>query len=498
MNKEKVLPINPNPSVTSYIHYAYPCAIIESRELANLRVNGLNNYNWGKKSTNCSFDFIDENISIYDEAPNGKAEAVIWRKLEDLDEVSIQIRYLKPRDFLRYIDLFLFDKDLETEINREDKTCGVRWNPYGYFIGKTMYSYDTEYYNCVKLRKYKTVISVYASKDGVTWRLINHLKLPKKNGMTSFNVGLHLFFGEDYFEEWKFSNFIQLTYNKENPYKGVNLDYYFFPRKNIDNSFGGFINYLDTHYDLLYDALDAFKRIDKYICWNIDHFYYVNICLDEYYVPERGNFNKHHYSHYNLFYGYNQERRVFYTMGYGIKSTPVVSEIPYDVVCMNNIKSANIVRYRYRVNENTKYEFRTDCIKESLKELLCNENSSFRTSNLLIHEKLEYGIDIIKNIAEKELSKVKMDKRIAFCLVEHSKIMRDRINYLHDNCYISNEDYVVMRSRVNNVVHIASIILGLVIKNQIVPIDDNKLKNNIDILYHEDKTLIKELIKCLN
>lgn len=46
--------------------------------------------------------------------------------------------YVKPNDFSRYIDIFLFDEDLLQEVNAEDKSCGIRSNPYVFYRKKCM------------------------------------------------------------------------------------------------------------------------------------------------------------------------------------------------------------------------------------------------------------------------------------------------------------------------------------------------------------------------
>lgn len=498
MSKEFVLPISSKPSIISYIHYAYPCAIIESKELASISIDNLEKHNWQKRETNCSLSFNNENVDVFEAEPNYAAETVIWRKFDQLDEICVQINYLKARDYSRYIDLFLFKDELEAELKKEDKSCGVRWNPYGYFIGKEMHDFNTGYYDCVKLRKSKKVISVFASRNKSKWKLVGHISLPKKYSGEKLNIGVHLYFGVDYFERWKYSNFIQLIYNKDNPYKGVNLDYYFFPRKNIDNSYLCFINYLDTHYDSLFDALDAFKTIKDYICWNIKHSYYLNICLDEYYVPERGNYNKHHYDHYNLIYGFDDEKRVYYAMGYGVNSTPVLSKIPYEIVNEDGIKSSIIVRYKYKINEIAKYKFCIEKVRGSIEDFLFNMNSSLKHSNILTSENLLYGLDVIKYIGENEIALVKADKRIAFCLAEHAKIMRDRIDYLYENKYLTYEDYTNVKSHTNEAVHISSVILGLVMKNKMVSICDDRFRDKLLSLYQEEKLLATELLNCLD
>lgn len=41
--QQKILPLNNNPSITSYVQHSYPLSIIESQELISLYVSNIDN-----------------------------------------------------------------------------------------------------------------------------------------------------------------------------------------------------------------------------------------------------------------------------------------------------------------------------------------------------------------------------------------------------------------------------------------------------------------------
>ena len=116
-------------------------------------------------------------------------------------------------------------------------------------------------------------------------------------------------------------------------------------------------NYLDTIYDNKTELADLFGSIHDMLHWNISHGYYVNMCLDEFYVPDRAKYQRGHYNHYNLFYGYDDEEKLYYIMGYGKKGSPIISTIPFSMISYEIINNENIVRYKYAINEITHFEF---------------------------------------------------------------------------------------------------------------------------------------------
>jgi len=495
-----ILPINEKPSIITCIHHAYPCAIIESKELAIVSVNNFLSYKWNYKTYDTAIQFNDGVIKILEDGKGENTNAVLWRKCEELDEMLINVEYIKVSNFTRYIDIFLFHNDLENEILKEDKTCGIRWNPYGYFIEKNMYSFDTNLYTYIKLCLQKTYIECYASKDGDTWEYIDQKDLPQIYIDKDLNIGIHIYCGKNQFRVWKYMNFIQLIYNESNPYKGIYLDYYFFPRKNYDNSYFYFSNFIDTHYDLLYDALDCFPSIHEYLQWNIKHLYYVNLCLDEYYVVDRKAYKKYHYNHYNLFYGFDDNKRIYYIMGYGMNSTPVISEISYDVLNYNNIiTSANIVRYKYLANQVTELKFSIKPIISGLYEFLHDVNSSEKVGNLITGENVFYGISVLKKLATTDIGKqnIRSDKRIAYLLFEYSRIMEERLNYLYENNYLKKDQYISLFEHNVKIQQISSILLNLVLKNMIKPINDDRIDHTLLRLYENNKIFIEKFLNIL-
>ena len=148
-----VLPINENPSIITCIHHAYPLGIIESKELAMIMIKDYDLDEWHYEPDNMLLSVQNGQV-ILSEEDNKRdvSNAVLWRECRAEDVIVIEVKYFKPRDINRHIDVFLFSENLRDEIAAEDKTCGVRWNEYGYFVGKNMYSFDTKKYTfCLSL-----------------------------------------------------------------------------------------------------------------------------------------------------------------------------------------------------------------------------------------------------------------------------------------------------------------------------------------------------------
>ena len=439
-------------------------------------------------------------MSVFAEENADIQEFVIWREGFSTDEVTIYTQYMKHKDYGRCIDIFLFSEDLKNEISSQDKSCGFRWNPYGYFVKKDMYFYDTKLYKHMKVCINNYMLIGYASKNGNEWEELVQIPIPDKYVKSAYKIGIHAYFGKNYFEIWKNMNFIQLLYNADNEWKGIYLDYYFFPRKNVDNGYGYYTAFLEVQYDTTYDALDLFSSMHDYIHWNIQHYYYLSICLDEFFVQGRRQYERDHYNHYNLFYGYDDEKQVYYVMGYGSSSKPIVSEIPYAVFENKDIiTSEKLIRFKYAANDVTDLRFNINVVKTAVSEFLNSRDSAEKFANLLTQEPVSYGLEIFKILATEESEKkIYSDIRIAYCILEHSKIMRERLDYLLKNMHIKETDYEKLVKQSNAIVLKANLIMNLVIKGLYKKKEYPMLITYLLEIYELNKVFFTDLLKALD
>lgn len=235
---------------------------------------------------------------------------------------------------------------------------------------------------------------------------------------------------------------------------------------------------------------------EKYIKWNIQHLYYVELCLDEFYVTERNNYQKKHYPHYNLFYGFDDQLKVYYIMGYGRNSTPVVSQISYDAFKQNLIMSEKVIRYRYHGNEVRTLEFNLQSIKTGLYEFVHDINSSEKMCNILTEEEVSYGVSILKKLATTEVGREHLlrDKRVSFCLKEHCRMMGERLEYLYKNKYLRKKYYIQLKQIYDQMHNLASILLNLVLKNKYKPIEKEKIYSTLMRLYEVEIIFCDDLL----
>lgn len=81
------------------------------------------------------------------------------------------------------------------------------------------------------------------------------------------------------------------------------------------------------------EILETFgSDLNKQVCGIIDQGYYVDIFVDEFYIPEKNPYNEFHIPHSNLIYGYDAEKRVYLHQGFDKSWSYRRFTIPFDAL----------------------------------------------------------------------------------------------------------------------------------------------------------------------
>lgn len=477
----KKLPINTNPSISSYVQHAYPLSIIECKELISLYMSNIDKYTWQISEGDVKYIVTSNKLDLFEDIQNrNNTNFYMWRKCNLSDEIIVKIDYIKRIDNLAYIEISV--KYHEKSSN--ENIYKYKWNQYDIHINNKQYCYNTQKYVYHKIIRKNSKILSYISQNGKEWIFLDEFIIPIDRKEETYDLFIDIFFGENQYIKWKNMNFIQLFYN-ESDNNGVWLDYFIFPRKGFDASYHCFCNFLNTVYENLNEYLEGFSLLD-YVKWNISNNYYINICIDEFYLPNRWATSYQHYGHYNLFYGFDDDKNCFYILGYDINGKLSVTELSYNDLLIDRVKLNEIVKYRFVTN---KYPimFNLDYFISTIKEYIQGINSSIHTANLLTQEKSIYGLKIFDAFANTEGGKTLLinDKRISFLLYEHCKMMCEKVRYLYKNNYISSDAYDKIDKLCIKMINSSETLKNMVIKSII--------SNNINI-----KDRIISQLKILN
>lgn len=155
---------------------------------------------------------------------------------------------------------------------------------------------------------------------------------------------------------------------------------------------------------------------------------------NEEFIPGKNNFQNSYFAHDYLLIGYNDDKQIFYSVGYLANRKFQKFSIPYDAIkqALGTLREPCIPFCFFKYNDKSKYTFDTDAFLQDLFDYINSKTSvkSFRTDTY-------FGMQAIREMAKDLLLKAKqehqIDNRYTRALMEHKFLMEKRIDYINTN-----------------------------------------------------------------
>ncbi len=301
---------------------------------------------------------------------------------------------------------------------------------------------------------------------------------------------------EDFFA-WFYSNYIQLEFDLN--CSSLN----FFTHGVCGNSIYSPI--LD--YKILDLELISLSHIDiiAFIVDSINMGYYVTTYLDEYYIPERFSYNKFHFRHDVMIFGYDLNKNIFKIIGFNDKqqySTSCISFSEFENSYTNCIDKKNDV-ILFKAKDKLSYEPSFSFDKVNLINLLEDYYFSRNTSERLRifsnpKKGFIYGMSVYNELIKYYKSAIENDKkeldiRHMHLLWEHKKCMVSRIEYLISNKFINSntvlDGYICLR---NTALSLRNILIKFLVVNDKKYI--KKIITSLGKMHSDEEQLLSSLI----
>ncbi|GMQ61640.1 hypothetical protein [Vallitalea maricola] len=197
------------------------------------------------------------------------------------------------------------------------------------------------------------------------------------------------------------------------------------------------IPWLNTHSIDNYTLIDCNININRSIINSLMRDNYIVCHLDEYYVPNRPTYQKEHFFHENMIYGFDNDKKEYNILGFDSKGIFNSTKISYDEFeqASSDLASHNHDIKLLHIKDDFTYDLDLNCIRNSLLDYLNGENSSSKYTILRNPTTdFAYGIDIYEQL----IKYLKLlhnnvgvnDIRPFHLLWEHKKCMVIRIEYL--------------------------------------------------------------------
>jgi hypothetical protein len=239
---------------------------------------------------------------------------------------------------------------------------------------------------------------------------------------------------------WFYSNYIQL-----------------FSGNTLSASIGFYPAWFDTNPLIDFQAYK--KEIMKYGNINIhsfikdciDHRIYFYSVFDEFYIPNRPFYRNIHFCHDFLIYGYDTARKEYLLTGFTdrrIYETTRITFAQFEEAFFSEVAMKEYV-HLLKKKEGFTYDFNLRLVYELLEDYLYRKNTSERYANSIygvVKTGLLWGLDVYKRVKEYFNSLTCGDEwydiKPLHVLYEHKKCMVSRLEYMHENNYISDCSYL--------------------------------------------------------
>ena len=497
-----ILPVNVNPSIISYAHHSYPMAILEQGKQHCLAVINLN-------VDGSLFEEVVENdteitargctLEIRNKKYARNTECFVLKECGIEDELELELAECRTDAYGGILNLIICAGDyLEAaHSNRDIYRMGIICG------GELLCSENCDYKDipmswiekkkCSKIRmSRKNEKITYWAMGENGWVEVYSTCLPEHLANTKMCIGINGNWGELQIYNWKYMNYLQLAYTENDHF--VWLDYYLYPRKNY--SFNHAQQFLDITYAPLYEVYEVHGSIADGVLWYLKHGYYVEITLDEYYVPNRATTGQRHFDHNNLLYGFSSDESEFYGLGY--KDKLQVAAIDKSIVDEYIKDDSQVKLYKYNPN-NLAIRFEMKRFIELLQAFVEGTATGVGFSNILPEDDYVYGLKVFEVLLHEQRAQyvIQHDQRVVYLIFEHAKLMAERLEFFHHREYLSDDEFEQLQELCAEIVHCIESMKNLVLKSKIKESYNELILTRLEQVYQKEKQFYHLLLSIL-
>jgi hypothetical protein len=214
-------------------------------------------------------------------------------------------------------------------------------------------------------------------------------------------------------------------------------------------------NQLISNVFLGYGLLENVDILD-YVIDKLNRGLYIIIHMDEYYLPNKASFQKKHFVHATLIYGYDNKNRKIKGIGFNSSHLFAMLEFDYDIFKasyeMGKIHYKESAWWAYKKavqliglnkSENILYNFSIESFAEKLYNYLFSIGDSSSIIDLIPDEKVVFGVNtynvLIENLCNVLEGRVTIDYRAIHLMYEHKKGLYNKLKFLASEFNISDE-----------------------------------------------------------
>jgi hypothetical protein len=240
----------------------------------------------------------------------------------------------------------------------------------------------------------------------------------------------------------------------------------------------------------------------QFIIVSLNHGYYMNTYINEYFLPNRWAYYSKSFLHDILIIGYDDDEKILVVVAYNKEGQFVPEKVSYDdfrdsfIFCptMNNTWHNT---FGLMIPKKEDFHFNVLYVLNQLEDFLNGKNDAqFKYFDIPINEQDAYGKDVYEYI----LSYIKAnttfwDIRVFRLLLEHKAALLERINFLEKMGYIKNIDELIISSE--KLVKTATILFDFTLKLNITNTFGTHGKDKLSLLIKKIEQQEEGILKTL-
>lgn len=500
MKEKKILPVTTDVSVYTYTYYGYPHSIIAAEEhtgdyVAGLEIINYKSYKWTEQFEELDRKQNGNTFKFYSKHPyKEKLHGAMSRTLGLVDAVRVRIYYQQYAHPWGAVNLFINDGE-EEDLVLGDDSYSFRL---GYFNREGVYLRYQNIPQKLELNTNSFPVDLMLCRDheiieaylyeGKQQHLLWQKALPEWKEKTG-RIGVQVRGNANTYYPWLYRNFIQVSCDIHSVNRPVDFFYgvekdWNFHWINYFLNFNEIPQHMITHYGVL-----------PFIRECIDKGKYIELRLDQYHIQNRDEYHRHHFSHQNLIYGYDDSQKLVYLLGYAnagqmVKTELSYADLKYQFIKRKCVTDIFVIEYK---QEAYGFEYQGKYITMMMHQYLDSYNSSFNLGHLIEPRTRVYGIAYYNELlTEKGMQMLLSDRRAVHLLYEHKALMKERLKYIIYHEAENNDELNRYPEAYSEVVRMAFNIRSLAVKYEISP--DENIAGKIKELLRKMCTLEKRVL----
>ncbi len=236
-----------------------------------------------------------------------------------------------------------------------------------------------------------------------------------------------------------------------------------------------------------------------YVIYQVDHDTYVDTPLDQYYLSCSAKYEKRHFIHETLIYGYDDINKTVQLADFYDKGKFACCSVPYSELEASAAGLTNFINlYSFR---SVNYEFDLDIAKTFIGDFLHSKDSfaKYKISYEERNKNVIFGLDVFDYLVDSFNNRQHLNRQSYHTLYDHMRIMKLRISYLRGIKVVNDDVYDRLTNVVDLLIDQTYTLQNMVLKYNMKKTQSDLQRINtrcMDLKYAE-KQLFQELMEVL-